>query len=237
MFESIDIVEKLKEEQSEFSLTPLQDVLDKEAANDLKLTQSIKSSGGNPVSIDLPEDAVVFDLAVIQRICEDYRLRFLPGKFFKAEIPYEALIRIKEMERKTGSEIRDFMIIAPADLFDLKDEYEDPVLLAPLGDNRFLFIHKWGNDMTWYRKYIYYPIRNFETYLATLFTLSFVFSMIIPWNWIVRERWLYEESFFYYRIMLFGSCLTWLFVMSFYYGFVSRKNFSRSDWNNVYFNK
>lgn len=235
MFEPVDIVEELKKEQD--ALQHVRGLLENEAARDQRIHAAVLSSSGNNPLLAAPEGELIFDLATIQKICEDYRLRFLPGKYFKGEIPYEALIRIKEIERRTGTELNEFMIIAPAGLFNLKDEYEDPVLLSPLADGRFLFIHKWGNDLTWYRKILYFPVRNLENYLKTLVVLAAMFTMIIPWNWIVREEALYEESYFYYRMMLFGSCLTWMFVMSFYYMFVSRKNFSRTDWDNVYFNK
>jgi hypothetical protein len=236
MFTPVNILEKLREEELSSPLDAAQKILAAENNKDNEILSRIRTSTGKSVSEETI-NAEVFSLNTIQKICEDYRLRFLPSKYYKGEIPYEALIRIKEIERTNGTPIKDFMMIAPADLFDLKDEYEDPVLLAPLGDGKFLFIHKWGSDLKWYRKLLYFPIRNFETYLVTLLTLTLMLTFIIPSSWLVRDAGLYNDSAFYYRMMFFGSCITWLFVISFYYGFVSRKNFSRSDWDNVYFNK
>jgi hypothetical protein len=235
MFSPVNILEKLKEEQRNFPLEEARLILDNEVLNEQNIIARIaNSTGKNPSDIHQGE---IFSLGAIQKICEDYRLRFLPSKYYKGEIPYDAVLRIKEIERSTGNRINDFMMIAPADLFNLKDEYEDPVLLAPLGDGKFLFIHKWGSDLKWYRKLLYFPMRNLETYLATLLTFTLILTAVIPSDWLVREESLYRDSAFYYRVMFFGACITWMFVITFYFGFVSRRNFSRGDWDNVYFNK
>jgi hypothetical protein len=235
MFQPVNILEELRKEQRNFPLDDALAILANDQLKEARIIDSIRKSNGNPQLLDASTE--IFSLDALRKVCEEYRLRLLPSKYYKGDLPYEAIIRIKELERITGVELKEFKIMAPAKMFNLKDEYEDPVLLAPIGDDKFLFIHKWGNDLNWYRKLLYFPIRSFDTWLGTLLVFSLLLTAIVPWNWIVRDIGLYNESAFYYRAMLFGSCITWLFVITFYFGFVSRKNFSRVDWDNPYFNK
>lgn len=234
MLQPVKVVEQLRKEQGKILLDDALEILKDSEEKDQNIINSIRTSKGLNNSVPDQDKIELFSIEAIHKICCDYRLRFLPGKYYKGEIPYEALIRVKDLERRTGRELKEFMIIAPADFFSLKDEYEDPVLLAPLGNGRYLFIHQWGNDLSRFRKLLYYPLRSFETYIKSIALLTLILTMLVPSDWLVTKESLYESSGFYYRMMFFGCCLTWIFVITFYYGFVSRKNFSSSDWNNKY---
>jgi len=43
-----------------------------------------------------------------------------------------------------------------------------PLLFAQLTDNSYYLIHKWGNDLAWYKKYLYLPLQTPVIFFATL---------------------------------------------------------------------
>ncbi len=110
-------------------------------------------------SEDLPSDRI-YSESDIKSLCTNYRLRFLPTKYFKSSFPPEAMRAIKETEKIADIEIKNFMIIAPSGLFKLEDANKDPLLFVPLSNNRYYLIHKWGNDMAWHRKLRAWPFKS-----------------------------------------------------------------------------
>ena len=56
-----------------------------------------------------------FSTAAIKSICIKHRLRFLESKLFKGDIPQEAILQIKRLEEKQGSEFKAFKVIAPSE--------------------------------------------------------------------------------------------------------------------------
>ena len=53
----------------------------------------------NDFDFDLLEGANIYHLSDIERICIDYRLRFLNSALFKGELPYDAISKIKDLEK------------------------------------------------------------------------------------------------------------------------------------------
>ncbi len=164
----------------------------------------------------------VFDLAHIKELCVRFRLRFLDAKYFKGEIPYEAIQKIKQLEEELGIQLNNFKIIAPKELFDLEDKDSDPMLFIQLSNNKFYFIHKWGRDMTLGRSLLAFPFRNIETMFFTLLGLATLFSSIIPTPNTTTFIFLLVHSF----IALCG--IACLLVMMF------RENFSNEEWDSQY---
>lgn len=108
----------------------------------------------------------------IKHICVDYRLRFLDAKYFKGEIPQEAIHKIKHLEKTHKIEMKGFKIIAPSKLFKLEDK-NDPLLLAPIGNDYFYLIHKWGNDLHPLRKLLMWPFKNIVNLIVLVLVISF----------------------------------------------------------------
>ena len=95
---------------------------------------------------DLNPDTLNFE--TIEKIAIKHRLRFLPTKFFKNQIPQEAIFKIKEIEKSNSTEIKKFFILAPSSAFDLEDCNKDPLLFIPLKNNQYYMVHKWGSDLS-----------------------------------------------------------------------------------------
>lgn len=51
-----------------------------------------------------------------------------------------------------GKPAARFFIVAPATSFELQDRPIDPLLFCELGDDQFYLVHKWGNDLSVWRR-------------------------------------------------------------------------------------
>jgi hypothetical protein len=181
--------------------------------------------------LTLVDSTNIFSLNEIKTVCENYRLRFLDSGHFKGEIPYEAIIAIKNFENKYQVKIESFKIIAPAGMFKLEDIHQDPLLFASIGNDKYYLIHKWGNDLAWYRKLISYPLRNIYSFFYSLFIMSAILSFLVPESWLnmpmgslTLRLWLTVHLFIGFSGFL-------IFI-----GSTMQKNFSSNVWDSKFFN-
>ncbi|MEC9231348.1 MAG: hypothetical protein VX888_01530, partial [Bacteroidota bacterium] len=137
MLSNINIKKELELVQSKQENQVLELVND-QLLNDQKIENSIKKNlnqcaptNYNPNLVDYNINDV-YDIDAIKSIAVKYRLRFLPTKYFKNEIPQEAIFKTKNLEKKNNTSIKNFHILAPATSFDLEDVNKDPLLFAPL---------------------------------------------------------------------------------------------------------
>lgn len=237
MFKPVNALEKL--EAAQLKLTGGKSILDEVKAileaddRHQERVETELSSGSNfdsnDFDIDQLESHRIFHIDAIKDICIDYRLRFLNTKMFKNKIPQEALNEIKALEKAHDTQLKGFKIMAPAKLFKLENA-DDPVLFAPIGNNYYYLIHKWGNDLHPMRKWLMKPFKNVVNLLITMFIMSILFT-----NLIVDGK---------YGGKLSGGemMITFLFVFKsvvaivIYYGFALGKNFSNVIWDSKYFN-
>jgi hypothetical protein len=183
----------------------------------------------NPFNFDLLESGRIFHLSQIKKICVDYRLRFLDTQYFKAELPSEAFAAVKELERTHNIQLRGFKMVAPASYFRLENA-DDPLLFAPIGNNYFYLVHKWGRDMHPLRKLAVWPLRNLENLLI----FSFFFSFFLTFG--IREVFFsrYQETSQF--LVLFMYSFKSVVALTFFYGISLGKNFSSGNWNSKFYN-
>jgi hypothetical protein len=209
-------------------------LLEEAAVHDQVIIDSLqKENEPNILSLLELNAAEVYSLAEIEKICIRHRLRFLPSKHFNARFPYEAIEQIKLLENKYHCTLSDFHIMAPASLFKLEDPEKDPVLFARINESQFLFIHKWGRDMSPLRRLIVYPLRNLESYVTFLISFVFMLSMLVPENWLMRTDAM-KDQIVQLRILFFFHYMILLGGMSIFFGFSFYKNFSESVWKSKY---
>lgn len=122
----------------------------------------------------------LFHESHIRELCTQYRLRFLDAHLFKGEVPDEAISKLKHLQRRQDHDLSGFKIMAPASVFELAYQDKDPMLFLPVGNGLYYLVHKWGNDMHWFRKWLVYPFRNVGTLLRAMLLFSFLFQMVIP---------------------------------------------------------
>ncbi len=183
-------------------------------------------------TLDAADKEQLFNLNQIKSICLKYNLRFLDSSFFKPTFPYEAISKIKSFESKYNVKIKNFKIIAPAEVFKLEDCHKDPLLFAQLADNRYYLIHQWGNDLAWYRALISYPIKSIYSYFIFMWFPAALIAFGLPFSWLNVT----PEHEFSLRIWLTVHTFIALFFFIIFLGSTAHKNFSDNSWDSKYYN-
>lgn len=220
MFSRVSIIDELYKEKQLVNEARL--ILEKEYSKEKDILERMKHHPQQLSGAIFVKDEPIFSIQQIKTIAVRYRLRFLDSKFFKGEIPYEAILKIKEIEKNNGIRFSAFKILAPASLFKLKDRNKDPLLFAYLGNGNYLLIHKWGKDLSWFRKILVYPIQCVQNFILSLLLFSFLISIFVPANYPVR---------------LFAFFLSNLFFLTLfvYIGYIRlNQNLSEFEWDSQF---
>lgn len=236
MLENTNIKSRLdavrEKSSTEHILAEVKDLLNQTNHNDKEIVNRLENADGdlpNHFKFDLLETNRIYHISQIEKICIDYRLRFLDSKLYKSEIPYEAISEIKTLEQEHQIELDSFKMIAPAKLFKLENA-DDPLLFAPMGNGYYYFIHKWGSDLHPLRKLAMWPFKTFETFMFTIFLVSLLFTYIVPKGFFMDQN--SGTEFF----LLFLFMFKWVGGIALYYGFAKGKNFNSAIWRSKYFN-
>lgn len=169
----------------------------------------------------------IFHINTIKSTCIDYRLRFLDMKYFKGEIPLEAIEKIKQMEIDHNKKLNSFKIMAPSIMFRLK-KTDDPLLFIPIGSNYFYLIHKWGNDLAPLRKIRMWPFRSITNLLLTLLFTSYFVTLITPLSIFTKSP---DSSGFWILFLFMFKALVSIVL---FLGVALGKNFNPKIWNSKY---
>ena len=196
----------------------------------------IKSKRISKIKIDLDynpdkiDSNRLFHVDQIRKICIDYRLRFLDFNFFKGRVPDEAYTKLKEFELNHPDLDLNIKMMAPTKLFQLEN-YDDPLMFVSLGNNYYYMIHKWGNDMSYFRKIFMWPFKNIYNILIYIAVISLLFTSFVP-DGIFFYKNNPEIQFFVVFLFMFKS-LAAIFI---YFGFAMGKNFNENIWNSKFYN-
>jgi hypothetical protein len=172
----------------------------------------------------------LFHVDQIKKICIDYRLRFLDVKLFKGKIPNKAFKKLDRFKNNHPDLNFELRIMAPSKLFELEN-YDDPLLFASLGDGYYYLIHKWGNDLSFFRKLSVWPFKNLVNILIFISIISLLITAMVPGNIFYYENNPGAEFFITFLFIL--KSVIAIFI---YYGFSLGKNFNEFIWNKKYFN-
>lgn len=241
LFNKINLYEELLEQEKkpfigDSLLKEAKQLLEKDHQHDLSLRARISSENEiSNLTLGVLDPQLIFNISSIRNICIKYRLRFLDTKLFKGDIPYDALAKIKALEKEHKIEFNSFKIIAPASLFKLEDKNKDPLLFAQINENEFYLIHKWGNDLSRFRRIWTYPLQDLGSFLISIFVFCLLCALFIPADLLVRSEKFYEYIL-YYRTMFFSWCFIATFLTAIYFGFSMQKNFSTIEWDSKFIN-
>jgi hypothetical protein len=183
----------------------------------------------NTFNFDFLETEKIFHIEDIEKLCITYRLRFLDSHYFKGAFPEEAISEIRNLEKNHQTSLKNFKIVAPAKLLKLENA-DDPLLFAPMGNDYFYLVHKWGNDLHPFRRILMWPYKNFENLVFTIFLLSILLTAITPMSWFSKTGGMQKE------ILLFLFIFKCVAAIVIYYGFAKGKNFNGAIWNSKYYN-
>ncbi len=183
MFSTVNILHELEVQENKIQndlLASTQGILHSLEVKDAKIRTRLSTSAPtNDIILpsELIENEKLFSVSAIKKICLRYRLRFLDAKYFKTELPQEAIYKIRLLEEKYSISLSGFKIIAPDKMFNLEDRENDPILLADAGNGQYVFIHQWGGEFNWFRRITSIPLRNLENVLGTVFLAAFLTSV------------------------------------------------------------
>jgi len=201
----------------------------KEDAIMLRMKSPQRPTPRNYFNIDFLNADRIYHVDQIKDICITYRLRFLDTKYFKNNIPREALVEIKELEKEHNLTMQGFKIVAPSKMFKLENA-DDPLLFAPIGNGYFYLIHKWGNDLSPMRKIFAWPFKSFENLIVLTLLASLVATSLIPHGLFGKEQTTVEFLLVFFFMF---KCVASVVL---YYSFAAGKNFNTAIWNSKYFN-
>lgn len=139
----------------------------------------------------------VFHITQIRGLLKKYHLRFLPTQYFKGEINEEAVERMKNFEaaygvtlegkdawvnnglvreRKRHAKDTNLFIVAPSSTFKLETAPpKDPLLFYKINSEYYYLIHKWGNDLSVFRRVLSYfgsPSKTFWNLMLLCWTIT-----------------------------------------------------------------
>lgn len=192
-----------------------------------RLSKSPIQRSINNFIVDKLDPNAIFHISQIEKICVNYRLRFLDTKYFKGSYPEKAVEKIKEIEKSHQTILDGFKIIAPSKLFRL-DKADDPLLFAPMGNGYYYLIHKWGADLHPLRRFKYWSIKNVENLGISIFLVSFL-SAIVTMDFIYPSSANAGHLF-----MLFLFYVKGVLGLIFLFGASTGKNFSQYCWQSKY---
>lgn len=173
----------------------------------------------------------IYTIDQIRKTAIQHRLRFLDSKQFKDDIPYDAIFEIKRLEKVLGVELNNFKIMAPGERFVLEDCDKDPLLFLELSNNYYYLIHKWGNDLAWYRRWATMPLQSFTSLGLSIAGVSLLLALLIPTDIVGTANG--HEVFA--RLAFFFWCLVCITSVVTYIGFAFFKNVSANQWNSPFF--
>ncbi|GGG32937.1 hypothetical protein GCM10011344_37340 [Dokdonia pacifica] len=235
LLQRTNIQEKLLKERSKVGtgddiLAQVRHIFEEDRLREKGIIDTLKgvhNEESTSFDIDLLDKDRIFHSKQIQKICINYRLRFLDTKYFKGKYPQSAIDEIKYLENKHRISISNFKIIAPSKMFVL-EKADDPLLFAPMGNGYFYLIHKWGNDLHPLRKLLMWPYKSFENLIVYIILLSILATALIPDGLFTKE-----QNFSQY-IMVFFFMFKSIAAVVLFYGFALGKNFNTAIWNSKY---
>lgn len=213
-------------------MAEVQEILNKDSLKEEAISKQLATKNHtreNDFDFDLLETDKIFHLDQIKEICIDYRLRFLNSSYFKGNIPQEAISKIKHLEAAHHIEIKGFKIMAPSKLFKLEDK-DDPLLFAPIGNDYYYLIHKWGNDLHPLRKLFAWPFKNVANLGLVVLLISYLVTLMVPEGLFSKKSTTAEFWIIYFFMF---KCIASIVI---FYGFALGKNFNPAIWKSKYFN-
>jgi hypothetical protein len=184
----------------------------------------------NAFVFDLLDSHRIFHISHIQKLCIDYRLRFLNASYFKQGIPEEAVSQIRQLENIHGTILDGFRIVAPSKAFSLKN-YDDPLLFAPMGNGYYYLVHKWGNDINPMRRALVLPLRDLGSLLVLLVVASALFTFAITQLFFTGEK---TGQFV---LLAFLFTFKAFCGIALYYCFWKGKNVNTAIWDSEFSNR
>jgi hypothetical protein len=237
MFKTVDIktrLDQLRERNlndSDSAVLEAKRILQNDLFTEKKILENLTQYNKSFDVLDEREldEKFIFSQNEIKQICVVYRLKFLDSSIFKSEIPYESVLKIKELNNHYKKDLKYFKILAPYESFAKKNSEKDAFLFTKTNHDNYYIIHRWGKKLPWYRMYKHWPMRNFETLFLSVIIITIILALSLPIKLISLDP--KAEYWSGYRAATFFHLLIFNMGVTAYVTFTFAKNFSSTIWN------
>lgn len=171
----------------------------------------------------------VFQPQEIKQAAISLRLKFLDSNLYKSEIPYEAVLKIRDYNETYKREIKSFKIMSVPEAFQKNGSMLEAALFAKTNFGNYYLIHQWGQELPNNRKLTCWPLQTFETLSISILFCTLIITLALPTHLITLDA--KAEYFSGYRAAAFFHLLIFNFGVTAYITFAFAKNFSSSIWN------
>lgn len=175
------------------------------------------------------EGEAVYSIQQLKNVCTKLRLRFLSSQSYTGEIPYEALLKIKDLNKRYGKDLKHFKVLASEKFFLDEARGEEATLFAQTLYGNYYAVHSWGKPHRKSRKARFYFLRSFETLLFCLLAFSLFETMVLPTRLITTDA--RATYFSMYRIACVFHLLIFNAGFTVFALFGFHLNFSGSMWD------
>ncbi|MDI9342689.1 MAG: hypothetical protein QM534_19105 [Sediminibacterium sp.] len=206
-------------------------ILNRDLLSDKKILDNLKhyTHSFKVLNEDECDSLNVYTLSEIKKVAIDLKLRFLDSPLFKGEIPYEAVLKIADLNRTHAKDLSDFKILGTFQSFTNRRSEDQKALFVPTDGGNFYLIHTWGAPLKWHRKWLHWPLRSFENLFLTVLIITMILAAGIPTRLLSSE----PEAVYWngWRIAAFFHFLIFNMAVTAYVTFAFSKNFQESTWN------
>jgi hypothetical protein len=172
----------------------------------------------------------VFSVDDIKTFCVQFRMRFIDYKEFnRGSMPGDSIVGIKDIEKELGRDVPAVKVITSAKSVNSNTIADQVLVFAKLDDVNYYLIYQSGQAITWYKKWLAYPLRSIWTLLVTLIVVGLPLMFIIP-AVIFRK----PEDVQYYQMLYLAAFTIYTFFTMVFGGFTFYKRFSMVSWNKPY---
>ncbi len=223
--------------QQEALLQEAQRILFKSRLSDKNILDNLKfyNSSFEFLDDDEIEKQKTFTPAQIKSLCKKLRLRFLSSQSYHGEIPYEAILKIKELNASYRKDLKHFKIVSTKYFFTSPQNDEAAMLFVQTLYGNYYLLHSWGKPLGKWRSAKFFAIRNFESLFVCLFVFTLTESLLLPNHLLTTD--VKTGYFSMYRMACVFHLLIFNAAFTVFGLFSSRLNFSESNWDVVPRNK
>ncbi len=173
----------------------------------------------------------IFTQAQIKNLSKKLCLRFLSSQHSASDIPYEAILKIKELNVTYRKDLKHFKIVSTSAFFASPNAYAPAMLFAQTLCGNYYLIHTWGKSFNNWRSVKFFALRNFESLFACLFLFTLLETLLMPNHLLTTDT---KAGYFsLYRM----ACVFHLLILNAAFTvfglFSSRLNFSESIWDTI----
>lgn len=170
----------------------------------------------------------LFTQAQLKAVCRKLHLRFLPSQAFEGEVPYEAVLKIEELNKRYKKELKHFRILSTKEFFSGATSDQSMLFAQTLYGN-YYHIHTWGKPLAGARKLHYFVLRNFESLIAVLVAFTFILCMLIPNRYLTTDT--RATYFSMYRMAAFFHLLILNSALTIFSLFAFHLSFAENNWD------